>query len=253
MTETFSSCRSEKLPVLAAVSSAMPAPALTSLRECCSTVVLLPPDPLLPAPTASHADMLLFAVGGALVAHRSYYAIARQEIDTILACTGLRLVLTDCPRGDRYPLDVALNALFCGSFLFGRLNALAPEILSLADRAGIVPVPVRQGYAGCSGLAMGKTVITADPSLTHAASACGLDVISVPDKEILLPGYDHGFFGGCAGVWENTVFLCGTPVSAGYTVFLQQAALCGFTVRCLSSAPLYDCGGIKLFACRQPL
>ncbi|MBR4961146.1 MAG: hypothetical protein IKY52_09635 [Clostridia bacterium] len=248
MTEIFPPSKTKKFPVLAAVSAAIPTPALADLQTFCETVVLLPPDPLLPAPVASHADMLLFAIDDALVVHRSYYAIAQQEIDRILVFTGFRLVLTDCPRGNRYPMDIALNALLCGSFLFGRLDALAPEILSIADQTGITPVHIRQGYAGCSGIALGNAVATADPSLTRAASACGIDVIPVPDRKILLPGYDHGFFGGCAGVWGNTVFLCGVPDPAEYSVFLHQAEIRCFSVYTLSSIPLYDCGGIRLFS-----
>ena len=238
MTETHFSAQTPKLPLLAAVSCAMPAPALTNLQKYCSTVVLLPPDPLLPAPIASHADMLLFPIGDALVVHKRYYDIAQVQIDTILCRSGRKLILTNCLCSNIYPLDVALNAFLCDRFLFGRLDVLAPEILSLAKEAEITPVHIRQGYAGCSGIAVGSTVITADPSLTKAARTCGLSVFSVPDKDILLPGYDHGFFGGCGGVGENTVFLCGTP-SFRIPDFLSAVYL--------SADPLYDCGGIRFF------
>lgn len=240
-------CTSNTKPVLAAVSCAMPAGALAELKHLCAEVVPLPPDPLLSAPAASHADMLLFSIGDALVVHRSYYALARREIDTILHSTGLRLVLTDCPRGPEYPLDVALNALLCGRYLFGRLDVLAPEIPALAKQNGITPVHVRQGYAGCSGLTADNVILTADPSLTKAARACGIPVIPVPDKNILLPGYDHGFFGGCGGVCENEILLCGTPDPAEYAAPIHSLTLFGKSVLPLYDGPLYDCGGIKFF------
>ncbi|MBE6614407.1 MAG: hypothetical protein E7631_03790 [Ruminococcaceae bacterium] len=237
----------ERMPLLAVVSCAMPADALENLRHMTAAVILLPPDPLLPAPVASHADMLLFSLGDALVTHRSYYETARTEMDSILRMAGLRLVLTDCPRGDTYPLDIGLNALLCGRYLFGRLDALAPEIPVLTEEHGITPVSIRQGYAGCSGLVINGAVITADPSLTGAANDRGIPVISVTDKEIRLPGYDHGFIGGCGGVWQNEIFLCGTMPAETFTDFAHHPGLRGVKIHMLSRNPLYDFGGIKLF------
>lgn len=236
-----------KEPILTAVSCAAPADALAALRKICTDVILLPPDPLLPAPAASHADMLLFPIGDTLAVHRLYYSIARPEVDAILSRTGLHLLLTDCPRGAVYPLDVSLNALLCGRFLFGRLDVLAPELLTLAAENGITPVPVKQGYAGCSGLVAGGTIVTADPSLKKGAQACGIPVLTVPDRDILLPGYDHGFFGGCGGVYGNCVVFCGTPDPVAYAPFYEYAAGAGMDVVCLGTGPLYDCGGIRFF------
>ena len=242
--------RGEKLPVLAAVSCAVPDRAATLLQKYCADVVFLPPDPLLASPVASHADMLLFSIGDALLTHRRYYDIARPFIDRILSCTGLRLVLTDCPRSAEYPLDIALNALLCGKYLFGRLDALAPELLTLAAVHEITPVSVKQGYAGCSGLVIGDTLLTADPSLQKGAAAHGIPFLSVPDRGILLPGYDHGFFGGCGGVWEQYIFLCGTPNPILYAPVYAHAARLDMEILPLGDGPLYDCGGIRFFSLR---
>jgi len=235
-------------PILAVVSSAFPDEGLKTLRAIAASVILLPPDPLLPSPVASHPDMLLFSIGDRLTVHRLYYETAKKEIDRILTYTGMELILTDCPRGPVYPLDIGLNALLCGQYLFGRTDALAPEILTLAAEHGITPVPVRQGYAGCSGLVVGEAILTADPSISKAASACGIPVIPVQDKEILLPGYDHGFFGGCGGVWKNTVYLCGTPHPAQLEAICRHPLMYQKNFVCLSNEPLQDCGGIKIFS-----
>ena len=237
----------KRKPFLAVVSSAMPADALSFLQHIAASVVTLPPDPLLPVPVASHPDMLLFAIGGTLVTYRSYYETARSELDKILQYTGLRLVLTDRPHGNVYPEDVGLNALLCGKYLFGRTDVLAPELLALAEENGITPVHIRQGYAGCSGLVIGDAIATADPSLTKAAVTHGIPVIPAPYEGILLPGYDHGFFGGCGGVWKNILFLCGTITESQYPDFINHPLLRGKTIYFLSANPLYDCGGIKLF------
>lgn len=227
---------------LTIVSSTMPPEAVTTLRHF-TDVVLLPPDPCLPAPVASHPDMLLFTLGDTLITYRSYYAIAKAQIDSILSCTGMRLLLTDHPHGNVYPADVGLNALVCGQTLFGKLDTLAPEVLSLAVEKGLTPVSVRQGYAGCSGLYTGELLLTADPSLTHAAQAHGIPVLPVPDANIVLPGYNHGFIGGCGGVWQDTIYLCGTPTPEQY---FSPTHMPGKSFVFLYDGPLFDCGGVRM-------
>ena len=237
----------KRKPFLAVVSSGMPTDALDTLRHIAASVITLPPDPSLPAPVASHPDMLLFSIGNALVTHCTYYETAQAQIDRILEYSGHRLVLTNCPRGNTYPMDIGLNTLLCGKYLFGRTDALAPEILALADENGITPIHIRQGYAGCSGLVLGDAIATADPSLTKAAAAHGIPVIPAPCAEIVLPGYDHGFFGGCGGVWRNMVFLCGTIHAARHPDFFNSPLLRGKAIYFLSAGSLFDCGGIKIF------
>ena len=122
------------------------------------------------------------------------------------------------------------------------------EILKLAEKNGITPIPVKQGYAGCSGLTIGDAIATADPSIARAAASCNIQVIPVPDKDILLPGYDHGFFGGCGGVWQNRIYLCGTPDPNLYHDFLFHPHMREKSVSMLCHDPLYDCGGIKFFS-----
>ena len=83
--------------------------------------------------------------------------------------------------------------------------------------------------------------------IEEAASACGIPVIPMRDKEILLQGYDHGFFGGCGGVCENEILLCGTPDPAEYAAPIHSLTHFGKSVLPLYDGPLYDCGGIKFF------
>ncbi|MBQ8401630.1 MAG: hypothetical protein IJX14_06835, partial [Clostridia bacterium] len=59
--------KAKQKPFLAAVSSTIPPDALDTLRHIAASVVLLPPDPGLSAPVASHPDMLMFSIGDALV------------------------------------------------------------------------------------------------------------------------------------------------------------------------------------------
>ncbi len=233
---------------VAAVSDTMPTEAVEALQRMAAAVVVLPPDPHLPVPVSSHPDMLLFSHGDTLVTYASYYAIAKAPIDRLVSYTGRNLRLTNHPHSDRYPHDIGLNALVCGRLLFARLDALAPEVLSLATAHGLTPVSIAQGYAGCSGLALDDTTLwTADPSLTKAATAHGLSVLPATYEEITLPGYHHGFIGGCGGVWRNIVYLCGTPTPVQRERYFTHPLFYGKAIRLLYDGPLFDCGGIRIF------
>ncbi len=228
----------------------MPPDARDILGKLVRKVLTLPPDSYLPEPVASHPDMLLFSVGGTLVTYRTYYASAKDTLDTLCRYTGLRLCLTDHPRGKAYPRDVGLNALPVTvsenkRYLLARPASLAPEVATLANEAGYTLVPVKQGYAGCSGLAVHGTLLTADPSLQKAAVSVGIPVQKTDDRTILLPGYDHGFIGGAGGVWGRTVVLCGKPAEHLLTAIQNNPAV--DQVLCLGDGLLFDCGGIRLF------
>ena len=62
-------------------------------------------------------------------------------------------------------------------------------------------ITVKQGYTKCSILPISeKAIITNDPSIASALLPFGFDVLKLPYGDILLPGYNYGFIGGCGGV-----------------------------------------------------
>ncbi len=236
---------------VAVVGETIPPDARDALGKLVRQVFVLPADPHLPTPVAAHPDMLLFSLGGSFVTYRSYYHRARDILDPLCACTGRTLRLTDHPYGNVYPQDVGLNALPIAvseneRYLFARPASLAPEVVTLANAAGYQLIPVKQGYAGCSGLAVAGTLLTGDPSLRQAAASVGIPTLTVEDRAIRLPGYDHGFIGGSGGVWGRTVVLCGVPEEK----LLQAIQHCPAVDRvlCLGEGPWFDCGGIRLFS-----
>ncbi len=192
------------MPALAIISENCPTAAVKKLSES-FTVLKLPPDPLLDAPVAHHPDMLITTLDGKLFCHQTYYRLAYKVIDKIVDLCKLNLVCTDAPRAAKYPLDVGLNALVLPDRqqLIARRASLAPELLPY------LAVDTKQGYAGCSSLYIGGTLVTADPSIYCAGEKIGIPVYKIPVGGIQLPGYNTGLIGGCGGVWENTVYLYG--------------------------------------------
>ena len=138
-----------------------------ALADLCGDVLVLPPAPGLDPRVASHPDMLMTVVGRDAVVPASYAKRADVEpiLDVLCSRCGVCLILSQRSPGAAYPHDVVCNALLFDGCLYGKLSALAPEILRLADEIGIATANVAQGYAGCSALACGDLLLTADSSI----------------------------------------------------------------------------------------
>lgn len=221
-----------------------------ALAELCGGVLILPPCPGMDPRVASHPDMLMMAIGQDVVVPRSY--AGRTEVRSLLEMwirrCGLRLTRCERSPGESYPADVLCNGLLYGGTLYGKLSALAPEILRLAAERGMDAVDVHQGYTGCSALACGDVLLTADPSIRQAVLARGGDVLALSPGGIDLPGYNTGFIGGAGGYAAGHAVFFGDvrrhPDGGRITQTLEKR---GIRWHCLSDGPLTDFGGIKFF------
>ena len=250
------------------------------LSRYVSRVVLLPPDESTAEPVSRHPDMNFAVVGNTLVTHERYYRTARAEIDEICTLGGFRLMLSTMDRGADYPRDIGFNALIlnalilnapilsaltfdgpadpasvCPLAVVGKTGSLSPELLALAEEAGMEQISVKQGYAACSAAVFGSAVhgsalvCTADKGIAEACERLGCTVLRIPQNTgIALPGYDCGFIGGASGYWDGRAFFFGNPL-----LHPALAPLCtaldarGIEVVPLSEGRLTDRGGIRIF------
>ena len=226
------------------------APFRDALARLCADVLVLPPCPGMDLRVASHPDMLIMAIGQDVVVPRSY--ADRVEVRPLLEewtrrC-GLRLIRCEPSPGEAYPADVLCNGLLYGGTLYGKLSALAPEILRLAAERGMDAVDVHQGYTGCSALACGDVLLTADPSIRQAVLARGGDVLALSPGGIDLPGYNTGCIGGAGGYAEgHAVFFGDVRRHPDGERIADTLAKRGIVCHCLGDGPLTDFGGIKFF------
>ncbi len=74
-----------------------------------------------------------------------------------------------------------------------------------------------------------------------------MDVLYVDSSQVLLPGFEHGFFGGCAGVYRDMVFLSGSLkyLNDGERVKNYLRKL-NYQVIELYDGPLFDGGSILI-------
>ncbi len=155
--------------------------AVSALREEGYTPVLLPPYSALPAPTASHTDMLIKTIGRRAFLYRGYLE-EHPDVAGVLrvALAGYEITETDRVPGKEYPADAGLNSLTMARHIFLNKDAVAPEIIDAAEDAGLRVVHVNQGYPACTVLTDGGyRAITADPGMKKAISDCGYEVLEI--------------------------------------------------------------------------
>lgn len=160
--------------------------------------VLVPPCPQLPAPVASHADMLLHHLGGpslVLNGHSSELCAQLREL-------GMQVRIGSAHLTQKYPGDAAYNYCRLKNRLIGNFKRAKPEqlIAEYCVRHGIQWIHTNQGYARCSTCVVDETsVVTSDEGIAAVLEQEGIEVLRIRSGFIRLPGYDTGFIGGCCG------------------------------------------------------
>ena len=217
-----------------------------ALAVHCADVILLPPCSTADRRIAAHPDTLFAPIGDALITSAAYAAECPSVTDALCRRAAVKLILSDTPVAQTYPMDIVYNICIHRQTLYGLLPYLAPAVLLQAQRQGYALRSVKQGYAGCAALSCGDALITADPSIARAAAADGADVLFAEGESVRLDGFGCGFIGGAGGVCADTVFFFGTPSSALYGALNAR----GIRVIALDGAPLADFGGIRFVRVR---
>ncbi len=209
-------------------------------------VIKLPPCPTLPAPMASHTDMVMFCHGGNIIASADYCERAPYIFTDIREYSDTKITLTDEVQGDCYPHDALFNALAVGNIIFLKKDTASRAVLDYAESRGFKTVDTRQGYPACTVLAFGNRAITADEGMARSLSAEGIEVLKIQAGGVSLPPYEYGFIGGASGTCEKTVYFLGDimrhPNAESITDFISGA---GYAIRSLSDEELCDLGGIR--------
>jgi len=168
----------------------------------------------------------------------------------------IRYITGELPVGGEYPATSRYNAVAMDKYLIHNFRHTDFTITRTLE--DLTPVHVDQGYCRCNLLPLKDGhFITSDPGIHKVLQglhppAGGLHPCSlfVNSHKIKLEGFPHGFFGGCCGVLENTVFINGSlshhPDSGQIKEYLVSL---GYKIVELDEGPLTDVGGI-LFADR---
>ena len=175
-------------------------------------LIKLKADDRLSVAVCSHTDMILFRYKNTLVGSRAYFKTHNELYERIkTSLPDFEFILSDENVSAVYPKDAIFNALVIGKQIFLKADSASRELLSLSEKAGLTAVNVNQGYPACTTLALPSGfAITADMGMSRALAGNGIEIINISESEaIKLPPYRNGFIGGCAAVFENTVYFIG--------------------------------------------
>lgn len=197
---------------IALVDNRIPAAAVRALELRGHRVLPLPACNALSAPLASHPDMLIARLPDTLITTAEYCEHAAYIFSDIRELSDVRICVCDEEHGKSYPTDAILNVLTLGKKLFAKCDTASHSVLSAAREMGYEIINVKQGYPACTVLPLGDgAAITADCGMARIMREHGIRVTLTQNGGIALPPYEYGFIGGCAGVFQKTVYFIGDP------------------------------------------
>ena len=152
--------------------------------------------------------------------------------------------------GESYPENIIYNAVCTSGFFIHNLRYTDPALLSQAMKTAAQKVHVTQGYSRCCCLPVDdNSFITSDAGIAKALSVRDAHVLFIQKGHILLPGFDYGFIGGCAGHLtidgKRTIIFNGNlnshPDADKIAAFIRDR---GIEIVYFDSFPLEDIGSI---------
>lgn len=154
---------------------------------------------------SGHPDIFFCVVDDLLVASEAVPgAILRQLMDA-----GVNLLLSKAMPGMQYPASAILNAVVTPEFLIHRSGITDINIANKCKEKTLIHV--NQAYTRCNLLVPDERLwITSDIGISKALVSHGLEVVYVDPAPVQLQGFQHGFFGGCCGVWKDKVLVNGS-------------------------------------------
>ncbi|MBO7309884.1 MAG: hypothetical protein J6U86_00645, partial [Clostridia bacterium] len=210
-------------------------------------IIKLPPLLSLPAPVASHPDMLVFVCGKKIFTYGQYLSENACIFEELIKLGYSVQCVCEAP-ANKYPKDIPLNCAVVGKNIIANKKYASASILSLASDEGLSILHTPQGYAKCSTVTVSENaIITADASIYKAAISAGIDALQITPEHVRLKGYGTGFIGGASGVLENAVLFCGDiKAHPDHDKIREFCNAHKKATVSLSSSPLYDLGTILI-------
>lgn len=225
--------------MLVIADSRMPDPAKESLSQIAEPLWIAP-QPGVYKSIAAHPDIFFCNTKAGLIAAPGlpdHYLTKLQENKKVVV-NGSTSV------GSKYPQTAIYNALATDNCLIHNLKYTAPEIKNQysEDRQ----IHVNQAYTRCNLIELTDDYfITSDVGIYKTLRDLSKEVLLIDPQQIVLTGHQHGFFGGCCGIFEKQLVIC------GHTDFLTKknglhdfAEKAGFSIKSLYYGKLFDVGSL---------
>jgi len=146
-----------------------------------------------------HPDILINLIDDSHIAvHKDMDEKFLEYLDIL----GYRITLSKYSLENSYPKNIILNALNFSDYFIHNLKYTDENLLNSITQRKIINV--NQGYTKCSCAVLSDSaLITSDNSIYKALQDTDIDVLLIPPGDILLPGLDYGFIGGCCGLIDK--------------------------------------------------
>ncbi|KZL93655.1 DUF6873 family GME fold protein [Clostridium magnum] len=177
-----------------------------SLKNLGLEVLVCPPSPLLYKAVCGHPDMLLHIIDSkTIMVHKDM----DKNFVEILKTLDFDVVFSSNSLKENYPENIILNSISLPKLFIHNLKHTDNNLLSYMRNK--ISINVKQGYTKCSTAIVSKnSVMTSDKTIAKALIKEDMDVLLLPPGDILLPGLNYGFIGGCCGlIDENSMAFYG--------------------------------------------
>ncbi|ERI90806.1 hypothetical protein HMPREF1982_03844 [Clostridiales bacterium oral taxon 876 str. F0540] len=173
----------------------------SNLEKLGYEVIVVPPSQNLYTAVCGHPDMLLHIIDkNTIIVHKDMEISFIKKLETF----NYNIIISDNKLQDNYPFDIVLNAVNLPKIFIHNLKYTDTKLSRFID--GKILKNVKQGYSKCStAIVSENALITSDTGIANCAKEEDLDVLLLPPGDILLPGLNYGFIGGCCGLLEDSL------------------------------------------------
>jgi hypothetical protein len=189
---------------------------------------------------SGHPDVFFCRVGQELVAAPNLPARYRETLSAL----GIITICGTSQLGLQYPATAKYNAVATHTYLIHPPAITDPSIKNLCINKKTLSV--KQGYTRCNLMMVGEEhALVSDAGIERVLKQAGIKTFFVDPGVIRLPGFGHGFFGGCCGIWQDTVYVLAGRGSIAQSAEIEAfTAAAGFRIQWLTDEAPFDGGGI---------
>lgn len=161
--------------------------------------LICPPSTLLYDAICGHPDILLHIISkDTIIVHKDIDKTFVEDLQSL----NLNIVFSKNSLQCKYPYDIILNSLNLCNYFIHNLKYTDSNLLNYVKDKKLINV--KQGYTKCStAIVKENAIITSDKTIAEAISKKDIDVLLLPPGDILLPGLNYGFIGGCCGLIDK--------------------------------------------------
>jgi hypothetical protein len=151
-----------------------------------------------------HPDIFLFQMSDLVIMAPN----APSDLKEILKKERIPFLVGKSKLSKTFPDTVFYNAVSTGNYLIHKKDYADSCILH--QNAKKTFIDVSQAYTRCNLLSLPDgSFITSDKGIESSLQKNGIEVHYFSSDGILLEAQEHGFIGGCMGIYKHTVYLLG--------------------------------------------